>query len=171
MNFDEIAQQINEYPNSLVDIEDIGYRFVGDGAYANVFVSNSGDHVVKIFRYDRAYMKWLNFCYKNQHNPYVPKLMSNVYKLVDDYYAVFMEVLKTDYDKIYENDLWKCVVLSKDPKDEFQSVLYNEISSNSHLEDLHSGNILFRGETAVVTDPYCGDVMYEALDNTYIVEV
>ncbi len=85
---------------------------IGEGAYAKVFQHPTHkDVVVKVFTdVDASYLKYIQWCEKNQHNPYVPKLKGELVKCIHHpskkdieiygafpsvYYIVFLEKLKS----------------------------------------------------------------------------
>lgn len=147
-------------------IEDVpakcGFEFCGEGSFGSVY--KKGNSVVKIFS-DRGYLLWMLFCAENQGNVFVPRLFSDIYFInSSNMMFVFMEYLEhksskvTEAEKIFRYDHVK----ESDGVDIYSVAA--EICSNNHIEDLHTENIMFREEQAVVTDPYA-DFDYDYVSN------
>lgn len=149
MNFCEIIERYKENSRNLGKM---GFTEIGDGAFSEVFVKD--DVILKFFFEDDAYLEWLKFCFEHQDNKYIPKLMSKVYDLGDEKYAVFMETLQLNSSKALDCDVWKCRYLAANVEDDSLSVVVDKLKANSHMDDMHSENIMFRGEQPVVTDPW-----------------
>lgn len=70
-------EDIHDYVDRL--IYTLGIKRLGAGAFAHVFQHPKDPNiVVKVFNYasDYSYNKFLKWAQKNQHNPYVPKILS-----------------------------------------------------------------------------------------------
>lgn len=117
---------------------------------------------------DKAYLKFLEWARRNQHNPYVPTVYDVVYVDVINnhgYVIVFLEMLKdlnsTEYDIFLEELQCKHLNYNSllDARDSVQSdelrTLLNYLVSKQKLLDLHQANFMRRGDHIVFTDPIC----------------
>ena len=98
----------NQTFSDYIDFLGTQVTLIGDGAYAFVFnVPKNKNIVAKVFKpsEDEAYFTYLEWCLKNQHNPYVPKIhdvfiFDQTYS-EDEIGIVFMERLKSITIKKY----------------------------------------------------------------------
>jgi hypothetical protein len=154
-----IARKLNE----------LGYKQynIGTGYYAQVYARPEDNYVIKIFRPDVGYSTFLKFIRDNTNNPYVPKLKGKIIKLPNNYSVVRLEKLKR-----IDIDLFKKIdFASNNPQDkqlideinqtypgllQFIEKLKEEVrNSQGKLGyDLHRSNMMMRGDTPVVTDPF-----------------
>lgn len=128
-------------------LEKYGFHPVGSGKYGEVFVNRSYPFVIKLFMKDTAYLLWLNFCKMHPNNPYCPKIRGKVVRLGDNFMAVRLEKLENggNPDQIYN-------MAQRGDKDAIEIV--NFLNKYQNLLDMHSGNVMMRGDQLVITDPF-----------------
>lgn len=148
-----------------------GYRqyLIGEGAYAGVFAKPDDPYVIKLFQQDPGYEKFLSYVLSNQQNPHVPRIkgkpvtIEKYYKIVrleklskystDQHLDTYTRIVGyvADYGKPYAN-----VSNSKKLEKQYPQLipLLQELSKHKYMLDLNPGNILFRGNVPVITDPY-----------------
>lgn len=169
-------------PTSRIDAEKIltdhGYERVGGGTFAVVYGKPGSKTVLKlVHKKDVAYLAFVKLALENQNNPHFPRFSSSLIRLNDDYKAVRMERLtpgkgaEDNYRGFiaYGLDLyfarkgnWNSMV------DHAKESIRNAFERNPDLQeacdlmikslsqyvnDLHPGNVMFRGGTLVITDP------------------
>lgn len=159
-----------------------GWAEVGSGAYAKVFAKD--DYVIKVAMDSPNYEEYLSYVLANQDNPHVPKIVSvhryhlkkgdfrpKEYSWEEDtgLTAVVVKMEKLKY-KGWDSDVGISDRLEKaagyNPWDESE---YAPLSKDEetlvdilrHIwkgrgSDLGGPNLLFRGNTYVVTDPVYG---------------
>jgi hypothetical protein len=159
-----------------------GYEELGSGTFANVFQRKSRpNEVIKLFgTNDDAYESYINFIMKHQDNPHFPKVIGKPILITHDYYAVKLEKLepyeiKRDSVEFINNiDNYLHNFSSKSRNESFENYLdafpkFKEALDllKTHKDevlfgwDIHSGNIMWRGNTIVLTDPlYNEDEMH-----------
>lgn len=150
-------------------LDDLGYKqySLGFGYYAQVYARPQDDYVVKIFREDPGYAAFLHYVKKNANNPYVPKLKGKIIKLPNDYSIVRLEKLKRlniDLFKKIEfaafNEFDKHTVAEIEGQYpgliSFIRSLRKQAAQSKYEFDLNPNNIMMRGDTPVVTDPFAG---------------
>ena len=169
-------------PTSRVEAEKIltdhGYERVAGGTYAVVYGKPGANTVLKlVHKKDVAYLAFVKMALENQSNPHFPRFSSKLIRLNDDYKAVRMERLtpgkgaEDNYRSFiaYGLDLyfarkgnWNSMVdhakesirnaFEKNPKlQEACDIMIKSLSQ--YVNDLHPGNVMFRGDTLVITDP------------------
>lgn len=133
-----------------------GFSQLGSGKYGAVFGNPSYPYVIKVFMKDSAYMRWISFVMKNKDNPYVPKIKGKVLKITPIFYAIRLEKLKpfagsgpfwNEYRKWSSDNNYR----SEDPH--VQEIL-GYFKQNKRLIDLHGDNMMMRGTTDIVIDPF-----------------
>lgn len=152
-------------------LESKGVENLGSGCYGCVYQHPTLPNVVaKIYDYDDAYDHYINWCTKNQKNPYVPKIYS-IHKC-EKFTIVFLERLKeislrtymdwetkispfllnTGSSRKKKNDLLSTPILRRDKN--LKSIIEFLLKSEDlYRFDLHDGNIMLRGKQIVFTDP------------------
>lgn len=159
-----------------------GWNNIGEGAYAQVFAK--GDYVIKVAMDSPNYEEYLSYVLANQDNPHVPKIVSvHRYDLKKGDFrpaesswdedrgktAVVVKMEKLKYkgweagegvagrlEKAAGYRRWdekKYPALNKDEKVLVEILRQVWKGSGS---DLGGPNLLFRGNTYVVTDPVYG---------------
>ena len=161
-------------------LEQAGYDRIGEGIFAWIYSKPGADHVLKLFRStDRAYMDFVKVVTVNP-NIHFPKFKGKMMKVNDNYYAIRMEKLSETIDHGTAHILKAYINKGKYPKTyngPKASTTY-AISQMNDLEkeqpgittacdiiaktlapkyvvDLHTENIMMRGNTLVIIDPVC----------------
>lgn len=94
---------------------DKGFDQLGHGVFATVFSHPSYPLILKIFRQDDGYMKWLNFINANQGNIHLPQLRGKVTNIKGtEFYFILMEKLKSARDTLNVKDKNKLVFALED---------------------------------------------------------
>jgi hypothetical protein len=148
-------------------LNELGYQQynIGSGYYAQVYARPQDNYVIKIFREDRGYTTFLNYVRKNANNPYVPKLKGKIIKLPNNYSIVRLEKLKRmdidlfkkiDYAVFNEHDKPLIAEIEEQYPGliEFIRSLMKIASDNNIHYDLHRSNMMMRGDTPVIIDPF-----------------
>ena len=137
-----------------------GFKMIGSGKYGLVFSHpNNSSYVVKFFMKDAAFLRWWKFSIANKMNPYVPKFKGMITKVTDNFYSVRMETLSPIWkSRIAEEDYRKFMdgfdaYPAKIPADKNVLAVYEFMYKNKNLLDIHSENVMARGDQLVVLDP------------------
>lgn len=148
-----------------------GYERLGDGEFATVFAKKGNKHeVLKLVdNHDDAYLAYLDMVRQHQDNPHFPKV-GKLITITPEYSAVRMEKLSpvqlSDVRGII-NDIreyledYTTTDTMKDyfgafPKFKEAMLILRTFMEQQYSDwdwDLHIGNIMFRGNTLVFTDP------------------
>ena len=136
-----------------------GFSFLGSGKYASVYGNPKYSYVIKVFMRDSAYQRWLDFCLKNKDNKHVPKIKGKVIKISNDVFAIRLEKLtplkqdlrRGDFGNAYHE--WENDNSYKSEDKDINDIL-EFFSKNKNLIDIHSENIMMRGNVDVVVDPF-----------------
>ena len=154
---------------------------VGSGLYSSVFQHpEDPTTVVKIVDVSssRNYEKFLDFCYHNKKNKWLPKIKYTTYVSVDgshydDYKIIFMEKLETlnkvewskfmkkyfgtdDHDEIWDEELERAIHLAD--KDHDLRDLFIFLLDRFSIDDMdwNYSNWMKRGNQIVCIDPVQG---------------
>lgn len=170
---------LNEY---YTDLKKDGWKNVGEGAYAQVFAK--GRYVIKVAMDSPNYEEYLSYVLANQDNPHVPKVVSvHRYNLKKGDFrpaldswdedrgktAVVVKMEKLEYKgwNATEGITSRIEALAGvswqdpsnfDPATKEEKVVVDilrRVWKGKH-SDLGGHNLLFRGNTYVVTDPVYG---------------
>jgi hypothetical protein len=164
--------------------EVIGLKKLGSGCYSDVYEINATT-VLKVVKHeDSGYARFVKMCQEMKGNRYLPRILysgkwgqKTVYVLErlneyknrddrDDYSDRQPGVIWVDY---YEharrnkmNEQFRKALKSRDADNPFMGIIDPELRAVAKalrdrdlLGDLHGGNVMWRGETLVVTDPSC----------------
>lgn len=134
-----------------------GFKLLGQGKYASVFGNDKYPFVVKVFMKDAAYLKWIEFCLKNQNNKYVPKIKGKVIKITDLFYAIRLEKLTSYYgaDSNFGTQYDAYLRTGKKPtNDQELKDIFDYFDQYKSLLDLHNENLMLRGKQVVIIDPF-----------------
>lgn len=148
-----------------------GYRkyLIGEGLYSGVFARPEDNYVIKIFQEDPGYEKYLTYMSNNQTNPHVPKIKGKPVKFLKYYKIVRLEKLDAaerghkdlihriqDYVLDHNNTASYAYLNREWISNNYPQLpeILDSIVQNKHMLDLHTGNIMFRGNVPVITDPY-----------------
>lgn len=147
-NIKSVDNRENQWRGSAVEfLGRYGFKPLGSGKYGAVFANRSYPFVIKVFMKDTAYLLWLNFCKMHPNNPYCPKIRGKVVRLGDNFMAVRLEKLEDggNPDQIYN-------MAQRGDKNAIQVVEF--LNKYQKLLDMHSGNVMMRGDQLVITDPF-----------------
>lgn len=131
-----------------------GFNNVGSGKFGTVFINPNYPYVVKIFMRDTAYLKWLDFCKRNQGNKFVPKIKGKVVKVGNLFMAVRLEKLRPadlPFDLPADAEIYKAA----DAGDRDALAVVHFLEANDRLLDMHGQNVMRRSNgQLVVIDPF-----------------
>lgn len=158
-----------------------GYKHIGEGLFARVYAKPQEPIVLKLFSNDdRGYLAFLRLAERNRDNIHFPVFRGKLITVTPEYSAVRMEKLSRisgrEYDtieiiKIYLNHIRNNVPIDKMTNSETIDEIYELFNNDVQLKeacdslgyyarengvylDIHSGNIMKRGNILVFTDPY-----------------
>lgn len=149
--------------NTLVELmEKHGFKKIGIGVNATVFQNPDYPYVVKIFKEDTGYLKWLKFIENFRGNPHVPVIRGKPTKINKYFYAIRLEPLSSagKYPKLYAifNKAFNQYMFNNIvPQDKNLVELFEFLKENDPILDIHSGNIMIRDgdtPTIVIIDPF-----------------
>lgn len=149
-------------------IKEFGFTNYGSGEYGLVFSKPQLPYVVKLFMKDAAYLKWMDFCKQHSDNPYCPKIRGKVIRITDIFYVIRLEKLEPistrsgwyDLSKILSEPEWALRTWDSRPsevpqlKDPHLRQILMFFARNKKLLDIHSGNVMRRGDQVVIIDPF-----------------
>lgn len=154
-----------------------GFKKLGQGAFGSVYEKPGYPWVFKIFHNDASYLAWINYVVANQGNEHVPKIKGKPFRITDGVFAVRMEKLDRLPDDWYNNSLLDTIAyggITRDAKEKFKELGHEDIIpvisaiyamshdiSKDWKVDLHSGNVMMRGNTPVITDPLVDRSVFE----------
>jgi hypothetical protein len=127
-----------------------GFSLLGAGIYGAVFGKSGYPYVIKVFRKDVAYMKWIQFALKHQDNPYIPRIRGKVVRIGSTFMAIRLEKLTESSPNLDTSTLYDAA----DDGDEYALQVVDFLEQNNKLLDLHAGNVMMRGNQMVVIDPF-----------------
>ena len=168
-----------KYSTSIMEfIENLkreGYReyLAGEGLFAGVFSKPDDNWVVKLYYADDSgYETYLKYVLQNQNNVHVPKIIGKPVTFLKKYRILRMEKLRKydinneddqkiysalinyiDFKKIYPEHIPSNVQWLTDEYPQLSDLIDLMVKNHSSL-DLHPGNIMFRGNVPVITDPF-----------------
>jgi hypothetical protein len=152
-----------------------GYKQLGRGQNAAVFHAPVDSHVLKLFNSsDRAYIDFVKLATANP-NPHFPKFYGRIIQVTPGYFAVKTELLQPFTGSLHEVDVIDWYIMwARDKIDGANASFghYDQIASQPDLKaacdliakflagtryfcDVHSKNVMMRGETVVLSDPVC----------------
>ena len=145
-----------------------GFTSSGTGAFGYVAIKEDYPYALKVFRHDAGYLKWYDFCKKNQDNPFVPKIRGKIIKMVEDIFYVRLEKLEPFRvgDKIESeiNQIFIANLFSISPYrpgeikltgNKYIDDILKELGENKRMLDIRQPNVMKRKDgTHVLIDPY-----------------
>lgn len=168
----DILQNSVNLQEFIENLKANGYKeyLIGEGYFSGVFARPQDNYVIKLFREDAGYSKFLDYVLKNKNNPHVPKLRGKPVKFLKHYNIVRMEKLSPtkspqqkdihtmlyDYVMEYNSSAVYSVINREKVENLYPQIIpiLQEMTKNKMIVDFHSGNMMFRGDTPVITDPY-----------------
>lgn len=171
-------------PANMSDAKEIlikaGYDLVGSGLYANVFIRPGEDSVLKLFNAeDNAYIAFYNLV-RNNNNTHFPKFKGRLMKITGWYYAARIEKLeplppsfhgyntfalmltihallnnRLNNRKISNTERQMVEFIRNYQPGFLEALQYlHKTLGQQHRLDIHPGNVMLRGDTMVITDPF-----------------
>ena len=155
-----------------------GWRCLGSGAFASAYGHKDHDVVMKIghIENNEAYLDFVAELQQAPRHENLPRIYGitrfvNSAKVksddrVDEYFVVIME--KLDESRKYRHgedrkskafrkwyDGIKSKVWDRDDSDPLVALINRAKGRGDHTTDMHYGNVMFRGDVPVITDPIC----------------
>lgn len=146
-----------------------GWEVLGKGYFSYVVTRPGLPYVVKLSHSDRGYRKYLEFVRANANNPHVPKVRGLGVRLRPDIYAIRIENLEpltswkdpflrkyvspelpADFDSLFHP---RNEEFLKTNHPELRKVI-DYIERTAFENDLNWTNVMRRGDTLVITDPF-----------------
>ena len=173
------ALKNKSYPEELMSyLEQNNFSRIGEGRYGAIYSSDTDKIVIKIDKgkKDPAYMRFADFCHQNKsiHLPKMGKIRE-----FDGFFVLPMEKLEKGSGKDFTDaSIWMNMIFSeyhneeaepeysqydnslpskyRSQKDGLIDIIIKlaNYRSEDHMFDLHDGNIMSRGDTLVIIDPY-----------------
>lgn len=147
---------------------DNGWRLEGYGKYSNVYKNSKYPYIVKVFVNDPAYLSYLKLVRDNQNLENLPKVRGKFMPIGNEAYAVRLEPLEElsgEDDPIFKHYVDPYIEpefnnlldernhdFLKEHHPEFFDLIDAITDIDPHL-DWHTGNLMKRGNTLVITDP------------------
>lgn len=130
------------------------FEYLGAGFYACVFASKNPNLVYKIGKtISDPFISYIK-AFKD-YNKHVPKVYDLYEDKSNDWYFATMERLKENNDNKFVDDLKENNLLDYEiDMRGFLTELKDVALENKFILDLHSQNIMRRGDTLVITDPF-----------------
>lgn len=174
-------EKVALYMKNLLKMK--GFKPLNSGSYATVYGAKGHDKVYKIGRVadnERGYLKYLRALHKmRKHNPFTPKIYSwwtftDGRNTSNNVFVITMErLVEFDSDDAYEvSDMLEGIIRSKrDNKsntgaerlgveikmpaklNRVVTIIADLLDNTDARSDIHTGNIMLRGNQVVITDP------------------
>lgn len=152
-------------------MNDAGYEkyLVGKGYYAGVFHRPEDPFVIKFYKNDPQYDKYLKFVIDHQDNPHVPKVYGRPVTLKHprDEFSKYRIVRLEKLDPVGSNpdhrEIAKYFFAVEKNKEYYEKLVerypnikpvLNFLLRKKDYMDINSDNFMFRGDTPVITDPW-----------------
>jgi hypothetical protein len=169
-----ILQNSTNISEFIENLEANNYKeyMIGSGFFSGVFARPQDNYVIKIFQNDKGYNKFLKYILQNQNNPHIPKIKGKPITLLKKYKIVRIEKLspittpeqEEIFNKLYHYINRKYPNGKADNQSEIKYTIKNKYPNiipileimidNKTILDFHKENMMFRGDTPVITDPY-----------------
>lgn len=153
----------------FAELKKLGYiktEMLGSGIFGAVFKRPNDPYVIKVFKHDKQYLKYLEYARQHQHNPHVPKIRGKImkpYRNFQLYLVRIEELVPLSYrmDKQYYlyKKLQEYAYSSRFGPDDCLPYALVEvidyIKSSGGEIDLHDENVMVRPSDGqlVITDP------------------
>ena len=174
VQLDEITRP-NDLDNARNVLHNAGYLTLGSGSFAEVFYkpNSNSDYVLKLFKsMDTGYMAFIKLAQATK-NIHFPIFRGKMMKITKHYYAIRIERLSempfNDESTKISDLILGYVEFPKDPTFiermrklektqpgiiEACDILRMTMDRLDIQNDLHAGNMMMRGKTIVITDPF-----------------
>lgn len=158
-------------------LRDKGFKLLGHGQYGTVFTHPSLPYAIKVFSDAGGYSTFVNYCTNNSHNEHLPKFRGKIIRINEDYAFCRLEILTSvstqqaammdDISNIVSTTgkslNWRRLMDCFDSsyaEHGFTESMFQTIVSLARISyvhyDLHGENIMRRGDTIVIIDPFTG---------------
>lgn len=151
-------------------LETQGFKHIGQGSYSEIYLKPGYPWMFKLWSHDPAYLWWITWAAKHQDNPNVPRVKGLPVKIAPDTYVVRLEKLRgrSRYDHKQLADMLDGIETVDDiSKEDLQWIrreypgIYDALrviqrAGSDFVVDLHSDNIMMRGQIPVLADPVVG---------------
>lgn len=150
---------------------------IGEGMFGAAFRKEGEPWIVKIWEHDPAYEIYLNYVLQNQNNPHVPKIYGKPLKIMNKFRLARMELLdnanpyglgrpgaRSEMENYVQTGNIEFAPTIFETWPSLKPVLdfiHSKIEG-SYSADMHSGNVLWRGNDPVVIDPLCDTDLFES---------
>lgn len=145
-----------EYIVEIKSFEDVsGFKKLGSGCYSDVYALDDTRVLKIVKKKDSGYARFVEICKKNRNNPHLPRILYSGMWAGKQIYV--LERLRNDqYSKANDN-FRSALSLGNNPYITYGNKDIAELArllkDNNLTNDLHSGNVMFRGDVPIVTDP------------------
>ena len=151
-------------------LETQGFKHIGQGSFSEIYIKQGYPWMFKLWSHDQAYLWYITWAAKNQDIPNVPRVKGLPVKIAKDTYVVRLEKLRarSSYDHKQLATLLHSIESLDDLSKEDVQWLRSEYpgiyeilrviqrAGTDFVLDLHSDNIMMRGQTPVLADPVVG---------------
>jgi hypothetical protein len=151
-------------------LETQGFKHIGQGSYSEIYLKPGYPWMFKLWSHDPAYLWWITWAAQHQDNPNVPRVKGLPVKIAPDTYVVRLEKLRgrSRYDHKQLTDMLDGIETVDDiSKEDLQWIrreypgIYDALrviqrAGSDFVVDLHSDNIMMRGQIPVLADPVVG---------------
>lgn len=168
----DILQNSISVQEFIENLKANGYKqyLLGEGYFSGVFARPQDNYVIKLFGDDAGYSKFLQYVLENKNNPHVPKLRGKPVKFLKHYNIVRIEklspvatpeqqdIFQLLYDYVHQFN--SSAIYAEQNRQKVEKLypqiipLLQEMAKNKMILDFHNKNMMFRGDTPVITDPY-----------------
>lgn len=168
--FDDYKITVNEKLKQFSNyMQSNGFEMLGTGISGMAFEKPNYPWIFKIFTDDNGYLFYFNYSRTNQNNPHVPKVKGRPIKITPNTFLVRVEKLKELSPAMHRSELIDLITSIEWPDDytpELRNIFVKKyphivpvldtIIHSGYSLDLHTGNLMARGNTIVITDPLLG---------------
>jgi len=176
------SKKLTEFSNYM---QQQGFQILGSGMLGLAFEKPGYPWVFKIFHDDMGYLHYFNYAKQNQNNPHVPRTKGGALKLTTDpasgtLYLVRIEKLSPLPDNMKQlpiiqaitsiewgaDDMKEKIKINKLQSKTVEQIIHNyspqllsvikACNNSGYNTDFHSGNIMMRNNTIVISDPLVG---------------
>ena len=141
-----------------------GFQKIAAGMYSSIYTKPNINYVIKIFKNDPGYLKFLEFISKNKSNIHLPKI-GKIQNYDNNEYAIQIEKLNQISESVYNKTMHIIDIMINYPNNKDYDMLINKFSDLYTIammikylsidnEDLSIDNFMMRNNTPVLIDPW-----------------